>query len=91
MQNYTFIFIFLDLTESEASVTDAYDLDSSSAGVKSVVNEEEKTGASQQYNPLTTLSLPGIPGNILFQFLAFVLFCFIGVWGYSCVVIYASF
>ena len=81
MQNYTFIFLFLDSTESEASVTDAYDLDGSSAGVKSVVNEEEKTGASQQYDPLTTPSLPGIPGNILFQFLAFVLFCFIGVSG----------
>ena len=73
MQNYTFIFLFLDLTESEASVTDAYDLDSSLAGVKSVITEEEKTGASQQYDPLTTLSLPRIPGNILIQFLAFVL------------------
>ena len=74
MQNYTFTFLFLDLTESEASVTDAYELDGSSAGVKLVITEEEKTGASQQYNPLTMLSLPGIPGNILIQFLAFVLF-----------------
>ena len=71
MQNYTFIFLFLDSTESEASVIDAYDLDGSLAGVKSVITEEEKTGASQQYNPLTTPSLPGIPGNILIQFLAF--------------------
>ena len=39
MQNYTFIFLFLDSTESEASVTDVYDLDGSSAGVKSVVTE----------------------------------------------------
>ena len=38
MQNYTFIFLFLDLTESEASVTDAYKLDGSSAGVKSVMS-----------------------------------------------------
>ena len=36
MQNYTFIFLFLDSTECEALVTDAYDLDGSSA-VKSVV------------------------------------------------------
>ena len=50
MQNYKFIFLFLDLTESEASVTDAYELDGSSVGVKSVVTEEEKTGASQQYD-----------------------------------------
>ena len=54
MQNYKFIFLFLDLTESEASVTDVYELDGSSAGVKSVITEEEKTGASQQYNPLTS-------------------------------------
>ena len=77
MQNYTFIFLFLDSTESEASVTDAYDLDGSSAGVKSVITEvleEKKTRASQQYDPLTMPSLPGIPGNILIQFLAFVLF-----------------
>ena len=73
MQNYTFIFLFLDSTESEASVTDAYEMDGSSVGVKSVVTEEEKTGASQQYDPLTTPSLPGIPGNILIHFLAFVL------------------
>ena len=73
MQNYTFIFLFLDSNESEASVTDAYELDGSSAGVKSVVTEE-KTGASQQYDPLTMPSLLGIPGNILIQFLAFVLF-----------------
>ena len=72
MQNYTFIFLFLDSTESEASVTDAYELDGSSAGVKT---EEEKTEASQQYNPLTMPSLLGIPGNVLIQFLAFVLFC----------------
>ena len=47
MQNYTFIFLFLDSTESEASVTDAYDLDGSLAGVKSVITEvleEKKTG-----------------------------------------------
>ena len=31
MQNYKFIFLFLDLTESEASVTDVYELDGSSA------------------------------------------------------------
>ena len=77
MQDYTFIFLFLDSTESEASVTDAYDLDSSSAGVKSVITEvleEKKTRASQQYDPLTMPSLPGIPGNILIQFLAFALF-----------------
>ena len=76
MQNYTFIFLFLDSTESEASVTDVYDLDGSLAGVKSVSTEdmEEETGTSQQYDPLTMLSLPGIPGNILIQFLAFVLF-----------------
>ena len=74
MQNYTFIFLFLDSTESEASVTDVYDLNGSSAGVKSVINEEEKTKASQQYDPLTTPSLPGIPGKILIQFVAFVLF-----------------
>ena len=74
MQNYTFIFLFLDSTESEASVTDVYELDGSSAGVKSVITEEEKTRASHQYDPLTMPSLPGIPGNILIQFLAFVLF-----------------
>ena len=71
MQNYTFIFLFLDSAESEASVTDAYDLDDSSAGVDM---EEEKTRAFQQYDPLTMPSLTGIPGNILIQFLAFVLF-----------------
>ena len=57
MQNYTFIFFVLDLTESEASVMeqDAYDLDSCLAEVMSVVTEvleEKKTGASQQYDPL---------------------------------------
>ena len=65
--------MFLDSTESEASVTDAYEMDGSSVGVKSVVTEEEKTRASQQYDPLTMPSLPGIPGNILIHFLAFVL------------------
>ena len=86
----TLIFLFLDSTESEASVTDEYALDSSSAGVKSVITEEEKTGASQQYDPLTMPSLPGMPGNILIQFLAFVLFYWcLGL--LLCVVIYASF
>ena len=75
----THLYFFLDLTESEASVMeqDGYDLDGCLAEVKSVITEvleESKTGASQQYDPLTMLSLPGIPGNILIQFLAF---CFV--------------
>ena len=50
MQNYKFIFI-LDLTESEASLTDAYDLDSSSAGVKSVVTEDMEEEAPPAKGP----------------------------------------
>ena len=43
-------------------------------GKKCPFLEEKKTGASQQYNPLTMPYLPGIPCNILIQFLVFVLF-----------------
>ena len=39
MQNYKFIFI-LDMTESEASVTDAYEMDSSSAVITEDMEEE---------------------------------------------------
>ena len=39
MQNYKFIFI-LDLTESEASVTDAYEMDSSSAVITEDMQKE---------------------------------------------------
>ena len=39
MQNYKFIFI-LDSTESEASVTDAYEMDSSSAVITEDMEEE---------------------------------------------------
>ena len=39
MQNYKFIFI-LDSTESEASVTDAYKMDSSSAVITEDMEEE---------------------------------------------------
>ena len=66
---------------------DAYDLGGCSAEVK-----EKETGASQQYDPLTIPPLPGIPSNILIQFLAFVLFCWcLGLLTVSCVVIFASF
>ena len=50
MQNYKFIFI-LDSTESEASLTDAYDLDGSSAGVKSVVTEDMEEEAPPAKEP----------------------------------------
>ena len=39
MQNYKFIFI-LDSTESEASVTDAYEMDSSSAVITEDMQKE---------------------------------------------------
>ena len=39
MQNYKFIFI-LDMTESEASVTDAYEMDGSSAVISEDMEEE---------------------------------------------------
>ena len=76
--------IVLDLSDSEASVMD-HDVDEThplpaeepDAGLA----KEKATGASQQYDPLTMPSLPGIPDNILIQFLASC-FCFIGVWGY---------
>ena len=51
MQNYTFISLFLDTTESEASVTDAYEMDSSSAGVKSVVTEDMEAEAPPTKEP----------------------------------------
>ena len=40
MQNYTFIFLFLDMTESEASVTDAYEMDGSLAVITEDMEEE---------------------------------------------------
>ena len=40
MQNYKFIFLFLDSTESEASVTDAYELDTSSAVITEDMEKE---------------------------------------------------
>ena len=40
MQNYKFIFLFLDSTESEASVTDAYKLDGSSAVITEDMEKE---------------------------------------------------
>ena len=46
MQNYKFIFI-LDLTESEASVTDAYEMDSSSA----VITEDMEEGVPPAKEP----------------------------------------
>ena len=81
MQNYTLNFFILDSTGNEASVMDhdAYDFDGCSAEVKSVITQvlqEKKTGAPQQYDPLSMLPLPEIPGNILIQLiLSFVLFC----------------
>ena len=50
MQNYKLIFI-LDLTESEASVTDAYNLDGSLAGVKSVIIEDMEEEAPPAKEP----------------------------------------
>ena len=50
MQNYKFIFI-LDSTESEASLTDAYNLDGSSAGVKSVITEDMEEEAPPTKEP----------------------------------------
>ena len=47
MQNYKFIFI-LDLTESEASVTDAYNLNGSSAVITEDMEEEAPPEPGEQ-------------------------------------------
>ena len=47
MQNYKFIFLFFDSTESEASVTDVYELDGSSA----VINEDMEKEAPPAKEP----------------------------------------
>ena len=49
MQNYKFIFI-LDSTESEASVTDAYEMDSSSAVITEDMQKEAPPAKEPDYN-----------------------------------------
>ena len=65
MQNYKFIFIS-DSTESEASLTDAYDLDDSSAGVKSVITEDMEEEAPPAKEPDEQIIIIGKKCTFLF-------------------------